>query len=227
MTNDDMQDGDNRQPAGAESGLGTGMRPETAEFLNDLAGIGTGAYLDMTQAESPEYADWRDGNFASDSSGNYVSGEGQTYADDDLQRMHNVLSQEAGNPLISQLFDNPKSPWANYLTWKNQNYDNKSAVGGAWEDEDGTLYSEPALQEMFGMKFATQPSMLAQAVGNAPNGGSTQQTPPCNVYVYEVLKESGAEARVAARKNWPMPVAAEWANPKFKIRNWRVLARPN
>jgi RHS repeat-associated protein len=41
----------------------------------------------------------------------------------------------------------------------------------------------------------------------------------CNKFVYDVLKEAGAIATV---KNRP-PLAAEWADPKTKIKNWRML----
>jgi soluble lytic murein transglycosylase-like protein len=145
--------------AAAQNGdINSGMRPETADFLNNLAGIGTGAFLSMRQADTPEYEDWRDGNFVADGSGNYVSREGQAYTDDELEQMHGVLSRQAGNPLVSGLFAGPKSPLADYMTWRNQNYLNKNETGGAWEDEDGNLYTEPALQEMFGAKFAAQPA---------------------------------------------------------------------
>ena len=152
----------------AEPSPDSDMRPETAEFLHDLSGIGTGAYLAMRQPDPPEYEDWRDQNFAADGSGSYVSQEGQTYSDDKLGMMHGLLSRQAGNPLVSQLFDGPKSPLADYMTWRNQNFDNETGAG--WEDEDGNLYSEPALQEMFATKPETKPAQ-AQSQG-------TNQRPP-------------------------------------------------
>jgi hypothetical protein len=155
----------------AEDGdITSGMRPKTADFLNNLAGIGTGAYLAMRQADTPEYEDWRDGNFIADGSGNYVSGEGQAYTGDELEQMHGLLSRQAGNPLVSGLFAGPKSPLADYMTWRNQNYLNKNETGGAWEDEDGNLYTEPALQEMFGNKFARQSAMSGQESNGSAEG---------------------------------------------------------
>jgi hypothetical protein len=43
-----------------------------------------------------------------------------------------------------------------------------------WEDEDGTVYSEPALQKMFGMKFAAQPG----AAGGADQPEDTEENEP-------------------------------------------------
>jgi RHS repeat-associated protein len=45
----------------------------------------------------------------------------------------------------------------------------------------------------------------------------------CNLFVYDVTTEGGAEPRVPGRPKWPMPTASEWANPKVKIPNWRML----
>lgn len=66
---------DGYSPASARNAdITSGMRPETVEFLNKLADIGTGAFLAMRQADTPEYEDWRDENFISDGEGNYMSG---------------------------------------------------------------------------------------------------------------------------------------------------------
>ena len=45
----------------------------------------------------------------------------------------------------------------------------------------------------------------------------------CNLFVYDVTTEAGAEPRIPGRSKWPMPTASEWANPKVKIPNWRIL----
>lgn len=165
-----MQDSD----IGSNSGIAPGMQPETAQFLDDLSGIGTPAYLDMTQADIPKFRDWRDANFAPDNSGNYMSREGQAYTNNQLKQMHGVLSQEAGNPLVSQLFNGPKSWLADYMTWRNQNFDNPE--GGAWEDEAGTLYSEPALQEMFQAKSNLSPSSVSGPAQNATTEDAQQES---------------------------------------------------
>lgn len=79
--------------------------PEITGFLNDLAGIGAAAYLDMRQADAPEYEDWRDGNFIADGSGGYLGHGGQAYTEDELERIHGLLLQEAWSPQVSRLFD--------------------------------------------------------------------------------------------------------------------------
>jgi hypothetical protein len=43
----------------------------------------------------------------------------------------------------------------------------------------------------------------------------------CNKFVYDVVKNVGADPGLI-NQGWP-PRAGDWANPKLKIRNWRVL----
>ncbi len=93
---------------------------ETPEFLNDLAGIGSGAYLDMRQADVPEYEDWRDANFVAEGPRSYACQEGQTYAEDELERIYELLSQEAENPLVRRLFDGPQSGFEDYMGWQTE-----------------------------------------------------------------------------------------------------------
>ena len=178
---DDIQD----QQSGADDPSNSGLRPETTDYLNNLAGIGTQAYLAMRDPDLPEYEDWRDSNFVPEDSGSYVSREGQPYSDDELQHMHGFLSRQAGNPFVSGLFDGPDSPLADYMVWRNQNFSNDN---GPWEDEDGNLYSEQALQGMFADKFAAEPDdssddsseesgQNAQASAPAAGQSATQSAP--------------------------------------------------
>lgn len=52
-------------------------------------------------------------------------------------------------------------------------------------------------------------------------------TNKCNKFVYDMTKEGGAPATVIGSDGRPRaPLAAEWADPKTKIANWRVLG-PN
>ena len=161
---DDIQDQQDQQSSGDDLSS-SGLRPETTDYLNSLAGIGTQAYLAMRDPDLPEYEDWRDSNFASDDSGNYVSREGQSYSDDELQHMHGFLSRQAGNPFVSGLFDGPDSPIADYMVWRNQNFSNDN---GPWEDEDGNLYSEQALQRIFADKSAARPSQQSGQTNQQP-----------------------------------------------------------
>ena len=49
-------------------------------------------------------------------------------------------------------------------------------------------------------------------------------TNKCNKFVYDVTKESGAEATVISSDGKPRPpLAAEWADPSVAIPGWRVL----
>lgn len=162
---DDLQD---QQPSDS------GLRPETTDYLNSLAGIGTQAYLAMRDPDLSEYEDWRDSNFAPENSGNYLSREGQAYTDDQLEHMHGFLSRQAGNPFVSGLFDGPDSPIADYMVWRNQNFSNDH---GAWEDEDGNLYSEKALQRIFADKSAAQFGQGDQADELASSGTDQDAQP--------------------------------------------------
>jgi hypothetical protein len=45
----------------------------------------------------------------------------------------------------------------------------------------------------------------------------------CNLFVYNVTTEAGAEPRLPGRSDWPMPTVSEWASPKVKIPDWRLL----
>lgn len=192
----------------------SGMRPETADFLNNLSGIGAGAFLAMRQADTPEYEDWRDGNFTPDGSGNYVSREGQAYTDDELEGMHGVLSRQAGNPLVSGLFEGPKSPWADYMAWRNQNYLNDNEVGGAWEDEDGNLFSEPALQEMFNAKFAGQPDGPEQAEEGAAADALSQNQKP--VLPAQDQSQAGTEVSQMSDALTQASDFEKWKNQNFR-----------
>ena len=91
--------------------------------------------------------------------------------------MHGVLSRQAGNPLVSSQFGFiPRA--ADYLVWRNQNYNNDHDVGGAWEDDDGALYSEPALQEAFAAKAAAQPNQADQSDQNADEASTALAPDP-------------------------------------------------
>ena len=136
------------------------LRPDTAGFLDHLSGIGMHAYVAMRDPDPPQYRDWRKTNFSPDGSGNYVSRQGEAYTNDDLKQIHGVLSRQAGNPIISNRLIGPNFKNADYLVWRNQNFSNDR---GAWEDEDGNIYSEPAMQQMFGAKFVTQSNASEQA----------------------------------------------------------------
>jgi hypothetical protein len=151
---------------------GRGVRPETASFLRDLAGIGTGPYLDMRRPEAPVYQQWRDRNFTPVGSGKFVSpgAGGQAYTQAQLRQMHDLLSRQAGNPMVSRLFNGPKSAVADFMVWRNQNF---AANRGTFQDEDGTLYSYPELEKMFADKSQAQ-SKPAQAPATA--GGGAQQS---------------------------------------------------
>jgi len=51
-------------------------------------------------------------------------------------------------------------------------------------------------------------------------------TSKCNKFVYDVTKESGAEATVIGSDGKPRPpLAAEWADPSVEIPGWRVLGK--
>jgi hypothetical protein len=57
-------------------------------------------------------------------------------------------------------------------------------TGGGGEDEDGNLYSEPALQQMFGAKFATQ------------SGGTSDQTAAGS-------EDDGQQEQISQTKQYP------------------------
>ena len=55
-------------------------------------------------------------------------------------------------------------------------------------------------------------------------GTFPKQSNKCNLFVYDVTKKAGAEARIPSRPEWPMPKAGEWADKNQEIPNWRPLA---
>ena len=60
---------------------------------------------------------------------------------------------------------------------------------------------------------------------SAANGNYGPNTNKCNLFVYDVLTESGASPglpNVTWLHSYP-PLAAQWANPNYEIPGWRVL----
>jgi hypothetical protein len=187
-------------------GDGWGVRPETANFLRNLAGIGTGPYLDMRRTEAPVYQQWRDRNFTPVGSGKFVSpgGGGQAYTQPELRQMHDLLSRQAGNPMVSRLFNGPKSPVADFMVWRNQNF---AANRGTFQDEDGTYYSHPELESMFAAKSQARPAQVQNPAAGDANQGSANRQPP------QLLAQNAA-----APQTQPSPGAAAAAgNPPLRV----------
>jgi soluble lytic murein transglycosylase-like protein len=187
-------------------GDGWGVRPETANFLRNLAGIGTGPFLDMRSTEAPVYQQWRDRNFTPVGSGKFVSpgGGGQAYTQAELRQMHDLLSRQAGKPMVSRLFNGPKSPVADFMVWRNQNF---AANRGTFQDEDGTLYSHPELESMFAAKSQAPALAQSPAGAGANQNSANRQQPP--------LQPQNA----ASPQTQPTPGAAGPAagNPQLRV----------
>jgi RHS repeat-associated protein len=65
--------------------------------------------------------------------------------------------------------------------------------------------------------------LLAQSYDGSTTWNFYKRKPPfpansnkCNLFVYDVTTEAGAEPRIPGRPKWPMPTASEWANPKVR-----------
>ena len=63
---------------GGSEAADTGSSSDTADFLDNLSGIGFHAYFAMRAPDLPAYKGWRKGYFVRDGSGNYVSRDGES-----------------------------------------------------------------------------------------------------------------------------------------------------
>ena len=194
-----------------------GAKPETAEFLTNLAGIGFGAYTSMRSAKVPDYETWRDNNFspAEGKEGIFESNSGAQYSDQQLQQIHGVLSRQAGNPLISSLFRGPKSPAADYMTWRGQNF--RPASQGGWEDPSGRLYTDEGLHQLYDQKssaLTTPTDASIQAVQDALSTARNAKTVARNNPVTNTVMGPDPEALT------PVQAFTEATKPRSSIQNF-------
>ncbi|HLJ26553.1 MAG TPA: hypothetical protein VKY85_07570 [Candidatus Angelobacter sp.] len=149
-----------------------GADPETAQFLTNVAGIGLGAYMGMRSAKVPDYETWRDQNFPKNAAGNYEGPSGTQYTEAQLSSIHDTLSRQAGNPLISRLFAGPKSTAADFMTWRGQNF-RYNENSGFWESPSGNAYTGEALRAMYDQKSSVQPGLTDTAIQTVKDAGQT------------------------------------------------------
>jgi hypothetical protein len=104
-------------------------------------------------------------------------------------------------------------------------YEYASNSPAMWIDSFGLIEGSPNNK-----KRRNHIADLAESYDGSTNWSFYKKKPPfpvntnkCNLFVYDVTTEAGAEPRIPGRPKWPMPTASEWANPKVKIPHWRSL----